>query len=234
MKLSIIIPCYNELATIGALLKRVSAVEIDRELIVIDDASRDGTRELLEGELAPFIDQLIVHSENQGKGAALHSGFAVATGDVVLIQDADLEYDCADYPALLQPLEDDLADVVYGSRFIGSRPHRVLYFWHRLGNGFLTLCSNIFTNLNLTDMECGYKVFRKSVLDQIDLSEKRFGFEPEVTAKVARLDVRIYEVGISYAGRTYEEGKKIGWRDGVRALYVIVKYSPIFRRRPQR
>lgn len=228
MKLSIIIPCYNELATIDALLKRVSAVEIDKEIIVIDDASQDGSRELLEGELAPLIDRLVLHSENQGKGAALHSGFAVASGDVVLIQDADLEYDCEDYPALLQPLTDGLADVVYGSRFIGSRPHRVLYFWHRLGNGFLTLSSNVMTNLNLTDMECGYKVFRKSVLDRIELSEKRFGFEPEVTAKIARLDLRIYEVGISYSGRTYAEGKKIGWRDGVRALYVIIKYAPIF------
>lgn len=228
MKLSIIIPCYNELATIDALLRRVSAVEIDKEIIVIDDASQDGSRDLLEGELAPLIDRLVLHSENMGKGAALHSGFAVASGDMVLIQDADLEYDCADYPALLQPLMDGLADVVYGSRFIGSRPHRVLYFWHRVGNGFLTLSSNIMTNLNLTDMECGYKVFRKSVLDRIELSEKRFGFEPEVTAKIARLDLRIYEVGISYSGRTYAEGKKIGWRDGVRALYVIIKYAPIF------
>lgn len=228
MKLSIIIPCYNELATIDALLRRVSAVEIDKEIIVIDDASQDGSRDLLEGELAPLIDRLVLHSENMGKGAALHSGFAVASGDMVLIQDADLEYDCADYPALLQPLMDGLADVVYGSRFIGSRPHRVLYFWHRVGNGFLTLSSNIMTNLNLTDMECGYKVFRKSVLDRIELSEKRFGFEPEVTAKIARLKLRIYEVGISYSGRTYAEGKKIGWRDGVRALYVIIKYAPIF------
>lgn len=228
MKVSIIIPCYNEAATIGAVLERISALEIAKEIIVVDDGSNDGTRDLLEGEFAQSIDHLIVHAGNQGKGTALKNGIARATGDVVLVQDADLEYDCSDYPSLLQPIEDDLADVVYGSRFIGGRPHRVLYFWHRVGNGFLTFCSNVFTNLNLTDMECGYKVFRKSVLDQIVLSEKRFGFEPEVTAKVARLNVRIYEVGISYAGRTYAEGKKIGWRDGVRALYVIIKYSPVF------
>lgn len=228
LKVSIIIPCYNEAATIGAVIKRVGALEIDKQIVVIDDGSTDGTRNLLEGDCAQSIDHLVVHAENQGKGAALQSGFARATGDVVLVQDADLEYDCSDYPSLLQPIEDDLADVVYGSRFIGGRPHRVLYFWHRVGNGFLTFCSNVFTNLNLTDMECGYKVFRKSVLDQIDLSEKRFGFEPEVTAKVARLNIRIYEVGISYAGRTYAEGKKIGWQDGVRALYVIIKYSPAF------
>ncbi len=234
MKISIVIPCYNERATIGTVLQRVTAVDMDKEVIVIDDASGDGTRELLEGELAPLVDRLVVHERNQGKGAALHSGFAVATGDVVLVQDADLEYDCSDYPALLQPLKDNVADVVYGSRFIGSRPHRVLYFWHRVGNGFLTLCSNVFTNLNLTDMECGYKLFRKHVLDGIELTEKRFGFEPEVTAKIARMDVRIYEVGISYAGRTYAEGKKVGWRDGVRALYVIIKCAPIFSRRSTR
>ena len=228
MKLSVVIPCYNERSTIGEILRRVRNDGYDKEIIVVDEGSSDGTRELLQSELAPFVDKLILHSKNSGKGASLHSGFAAATGDVVLVRDADLEYSVADYPGLLEPIEDGLADVVYGSRFVGGAPHRVLYFWHSFGNRVLTLASNIFTNLNLTDMECGYKIFRKPILDRITLTEKRFGFEPEVTAKVARLNVRIYEVGISYAGRTYEEGKKINWKDGVRAFYVILKYSPLF------
>lgn len=229
MKLSVVIPCYNERATIAEVLQRVRADPSEKEIIVVDDGSADGTRDLLQGDLAPLVDRLILHEANQGKGASLHSGFAAATGDIILVQDADLEYSVADYPALIKPFQDGLADVVYGSRFVGGAPHRVLYFWHSVGNRVLTLASNAFTNLNLTDMECGYKLFRKPVLDRITLTEKRFGFEPEVTAKVARLNVRIYEVGISYAGRTYAEGKKIDWKDGVRAFYVILKYSVLFR-----
>jgi glycosyltransferase involved in cell wall biosynthesis len=227
MKLSIIIPCYNEIQTIDEILGKVSEVplEVEREIVIVDDCSTDGTRQrLVELQNQPGL-QIVLHEANQGKGAALHSGFAHATGEIVLVQDADLEYDPQDYPRLLRPILENKADVVYGSRFVGSESHRVLYFWHSLGNRFLTLLSNMFTNLNLTDMEVGYKVFRKRILDQIELEEKRFGFEPEVTAKVARLNCVIYEVGISYYGRTYEEGKKIGWRDGVRAVYVILKHG---------
>jgi glycosyltransferase involved in cell wall biosynthesis len=226
MRLSVVIPCYNERHTIAAVLDAVRAVPWPAlEIIVVDDGSCDGTRELLQGELAGRYDRLILHPVNQGKGAAIRSGFAVASGDVVLVQDADLEYDPQEYPKLLAPIVADKADVVFGSRFMGGEPHRVLYFWHRVANGLLTLVSNAFTNLNLTDMETCYKVFRREVLAQIRIEENRFGFEPEITAKVARLGCRIYEVGISYYGRTYAEGKKIGWKDGVRALWCILKYN---------
>jgi len=226
MKLSIVIPCYNEINTIDAIIQQVKAVSlpVDREIVVVDDFSTDGTRDFLQSLDSPEV-KVFFHTENRGKGAALQTGFANATGDIILIQDADLEYDPREYPKLLRPILEGKADVVYGSRFIGGDTHRVLYFWHSLGNRFLTFFSNMFTNLNLTDMEVCYKVFKKEVLDAIDLHEKRFGFEPEVTAKVARMNVPIYEVGISYYGRTYNEGKKISWRDGVRAVYVILKYA---------
>ncbi len=228
MKVSIVIPCFNEKNTISEILEKVLAVnlEVEKEIILIDDCSTDGTREYLrslEGK-DEFI-KVVYHERNQGKGAALRSGFKAATGDVIIIQDADLEYNPEDYHKLLQPIIDDKADVVYGSRFIGGESHRVLYFWHSLGNRFLTFLSNIFTDLNLSDMEVCYKVFRRKLLDRIELEENRFGFEPEFTAKISRLSCRIYEVGISYSGRTYEEGKKINWKDGVRAVYVILKYG---------
>ena len=233
MKLSIVIPCYNERATVAALVDAVLASPVaDKEVIIVDDASTDGTRDLLAGPLGEKVDRVILHDSNRGKGAALRTGIAAATGDVVVIQDADLEYDPAEYPLLLDPIARGVADVVYGSRFIGVGPHRVLYFWHRVGNGVLTLLSNMLTDLNLTDMETCYKAFRREVIQAIDIEEDRFGFEPEVTAKVARMGGRIYEVGISYHGRTYEEGKKIQWRDGVRAIYCILKYN--LRRRPAR
>jgi glycosyltransferase involved in cell wall biosynthesis len=226
MKLSIVIPCYNEAKTIRQIVDRVRAAPIDqKEIIIVDDCSRDGTRDLLRTEIAPLVDKIIYHEVNRGKGAALRTGFAAATGDIVLVQDADLEYDPREYPKLIKPILDGRADVVFGSRFMGSDAHRVVYFWHMVGNKFLTLCSNMFTNLNVTDMETCYKAFRRDVLQKIVIEEDRFGFEPEITAKVARLRVPIYEVGIGYYGRTYEEGKKIGWRDGFRALYAIVKYN---------
>jgi len=226
MKLSVVIPCYNEIGTIRQIVERVRAAPVtDKEIIVVDDCSRDGSRERLRTEIAPLVDRIIYHEANRGKGAALRSGFAVATGDIVLVQDADLEYDPSEYPRLIKPIIDGQAEVVFGSRFTGGDAHRVAFFWHMVGNKFLTLCSNMVTNLNLTDMETCYKVFRREVLQKIMIEEDRFGFEPEITAKVARLHVVIYEVGISYYGRTYEEGKKIGWRDGFRALYAIVKYN---------
>jgi glycosyltransferase involved in cell wall biosynthesis len=226
LKLSVVIPCFNEVATIERIIAAVRASpHPDKEIIVVDDGSSDGTREKISGELRPLIDQLVMHEKNQGKGAALRSGIRAATGDIVIIQDADLEYDPNEYPNLIAPIAEDRADVVYGSRFMGAAPHRVLYFWHRLGNGFLTLLSNMFTNLNLTDMETCYKAFRRGVIQSIEIEEDRFGFEPEITAKVSKLGCRIYEVGISYYGRTYAEGKKIGYRDGFRAIYCIVKYN---------
>jgi glycosyltransferase involved in cell wall biosynthesis len=226
MKLSIVIPCYNETKTIRQIVDRVRAAPIDeKEIIIVDDCSRDGTRDLLRTEIAPLVDKIVYHEVNRGKGAALRTGFAAATGDIVLVQDADLEYDPREYPKLIRPILDGRADVVFGSRFMGSDAHRVVYFWHMIGNKLLTLCSNMFTNLNLTDMETCYKAFRREVLQKIVIVEDRFGFEPEITAKVARLRVPIYEVGICYYGRTYEEGKKIGWRDGFRALYAIVRYN---------
>jgi glycosyltransferase involved in cell wall biosynthesis len=226
MKISIVIPCYNEAKSIRTVIERVKAAPCaDKEIIVVDDCSRDGTRDVLRSQIAPLVDRIIYHETNQGKGAALRTGFAAATGDVVIIQDADLEYDPQEYPRLLQPILSGKADVVFGSRFAGGDAHRVVYFWHMVGNKLLTLFSNMATNLNLTDMETGYKVFRREVLQQITVEENRFGFEPEITAKVARLAVPIYEVGISYYGRTYAEGKKIGWRDGFRALWAIFKYN---------
>jgi glycosyltransferase involved in cell wall biosynthesis len=224
VQLSVVIPVYNERDTIDQIIARVKAVPIDKEIILVDDCSRDGTREHLQGLSDPEL-RVLAHEVNQGKGAALRTGFKAATGDLVIIQDADLEYDPSEYPKLLAPILDGRADVVYGSRFAGGETHRVLYFWHSVGNRFLTLLSNMMTNLNLTDMETCYKVFRADVLRRIEVEEDRFGFEPEITAKVAKLRVRVYEVGISYAGRTYEEGKKIGWKDGVRAIWCILKYN---------
>ncbi len=226
MKLSIVIPCYNERSTIEAVIDAVRAAPGgEKEIIVVDDCSRDGSGELLEGPLRAKVDRVLRHPVNRGKGAALRTGIAHATGDIVIIQDADLEYDPQQYPLLIEPILQDKADVVYGSRFLGGGPHRVLYFWHRVGNGVLTLLSNMFTNLNLTDMETCYKVFRRDIIQSIRIEEDRFGFEPEITAKIAKLRCRIFEVGISYYGRTYEEGKKIGWRDGVRAMWCIARYN---------
>ena len=227
MKLTIVIPCYNEQHTIRSIVEAVRAAPVtDKEIIIVDDCSTDGTREILKRELETLVSQIIYHPINCGKGAALRTGFAAATGEVVIVQDADLEYDPQEYPRLLKPILDGKADVVFGSRFMGAEAHRVVYFWHMVGNRVLTLLSNMGTNLNLTDMETCYKVFRREVLQKITIEENRFGFEPEITAKVSKLkDCRIYEVGISYYGRTYAEGKKIGWRDGFRALYAIMKYN---------
>ncbi|MDJ0785190.1 MAG: glycosyltransferase family 2 protein [Myxococcota bacterium] len=221
MRISVVVPAYDELSTIEELLNRVRASGLIHEIVVVDDHSKDGTAEKLrEIAAGDAMIRVLCHEQNQGKGAALRTGFAAATGDVILVQDADLEYDPVDYPDLLRPILDGRADVVYGSRFLGG-PHRVLYFWHYVVNRFLTLLSNALNNLNLTDMETGYKVFRREALEGVRLRSNRFGFEPEITAKMARRRLRIYEVPISYSGRTYEEGKKIGWRDGVKALGAI-------------
>ena len=222
MRLSVVIPVYNEVETIKEIVSRVQAVDFEKEIIIVDDGSTDGTREQLqEISLAQENVRVFYHDRNQGKGAALRTGFEVATGDIVIIQDADLEYDPREYPVLLEPILDGRADIVYGSRFLGG-PHRVLFFWHYLGNKFLTLLSNALTNQNLTDMETCYKVFRREVLSDMQLKSNRFGFEPEFTAKIARKDFRIYETPISYSGRTYAEGKKIGWKDGIKAIFAII------------
>ena len=226
LKLSVVIPCYNEIDTVGELLRRVASSPVEnKEVIVVDDGSKDGTRELLETELSEFIDFVFFHDSNQGKGAALRTGVAAATGDIVVIQDADLEYDPLEYQKLIDPIINNKADVVYGSRFVGSEAHRVLYFWHRLGNGLLTTLSNMCTNINLSDMETCYKAFRREIIQSFTIEENTFGCEPEITAKIAKMDCRIYEVGISYHGRKYEEGKKIGWKDGILAIYCIFKYN---------
>ena len=229
MKLTIVIPCYNELKTIDAIIDAVRQSQYpDKEIIVVDDCSSDGTREKLKAEIEPsgLVERVIYHERNQGKGAALRTGFRHATGDIVIVQDADLEYDPNEYRRLVEPIASGRADVVYGSRFAGGEAHRVLYFWHRVGNSFLTLLSNMLTDLDLTDMETCYKAFRREVIQSIEIEEERFGFEPEITAKIAKQrGLRIYEVGISYYGRTYDEGKKIGWQDGCRAIYCIIKYN---------
>ena len=222
--LSIVIPVYNERETISDILTAVEATPFRKEIIVVDDGSSDGTRELLAAMQYANL-KILLHDRNQGKGAALQTGFSHATGDIIIIQDADLEYDPEEYPVLLKPILDGKADVVYGSRFAGHGAHRVIYFWHYVGNRFLTLLSNLFTNLNLTDMETCYKVFTREALAGVNIKEKRFGFEPEITAKMAKKKLRIYEVPISYYGRTYEQGKKIDWRDGVRAIWCILKYN---------
>jgi glycosyltransferase involved in cell wall biosynthesis len=229
MKLTVIVPVYNEEKTIETILLRVEAVPLplDREIILVDDCSTDGTRELVQRLKEERGENLkcLFHERNQGKGAAIRSGFGIATGDILLIQDADLEYDPVEYPKLLAPILAGKADVVYGSRFVGSQPHRVLLFWHSVGNRLLTLLSNMLTNLNLTDMETCYKVFRKEIVSGLSLRENRFGFEPEITAKISKLNCRIYEVGVSYSGRTYAEGKKINWKDGLLAIWCILKYN---------
>lgn len=227
MKLSVIIPCYNEHETIEKIIDAVkNSPYKDKEIIVVDDYSDDGSREKLKGDLNKKVDLLLCHDRNQGKGAAIRTGIQHATGDIVIIQDSDLEYNPDEYPRLLKPILEDKADVVFGSRFSGGEEHRVVYFWHRVGNSFLTRLSNMLTNLDLTDMETCYKVFRREIIQGIRIKENRFGFEPEITAKIAKIKgVRVFEVGISYYGRTYESGKKIGWKDGFRAIWCILKYN---------
>lgn len=225
MKLSVVIPCFNEVGTINQVVEAVKASPVNCEIIIVDDYSIDGTREVLRSQIAERVDRIIYHKKNRGKGAALRTGFAAATGDIVIVQDADLEYDPQEYSLMIEPIVHNKADVVFGSRFQGGKPHRVVYYWHMVGNKFLTTLSNMFTNINLSDMETCYKAFRREVIQSIKIEENRFGFEPEITAKVAKMDCRIYEVGISYYGRTYKEGKKIGWKDGFRAIFCILKYN---------
>jgi len=226
IKLSIIIPCYNERNTIEKIIDAVRSSPVEQqEIIVVDDYSTDGTREVLANSITHLVSKVIYHDRNQGKGAALRTGIAASTGDIVIIQDADLEYDPQDYPLMLEPIIQGKADVVFGSRFMGGKAHRAVYYWHSLGNWLLTTMSNMFTNINLTDMETCYKAFKSEIVQSIKIEEDRFGFEPEITAKVARMNVRIYEVGISYSGRTYQEGKKIGWKDGISAIRCIIKYN---------
>ena len=226
MKLSIIVPCYNEKRFLPTLIARIKDAPVeDKEIILVDDCSNDGTRELIQSGLARKVDKVVYHERNRGKGAAVRTGLAHARGDIVLIQDADLEYDPKEYPKLIAPIVEGKADVVYGSRFLGEGPHRVHLFRHYMGNKFLTVLSNLFTNLNLTDMETCYKVFRRDLLEGIDIDQDGFGVEPEITAKIAKKRCRVYEVGISYYGRSYGEGKKITWRDGIEAICVILKYG---------
>lgn len=224
MKLSVVVPVYNERETIEKVYARIKGVDLDKEIVLVDDCSTDGTQEIIK-RLVDEHTKVFFHEKNMGKGAALRTGFGKATGDILIIQDADMEYDPAEYAKLIKPILEGKADVVYGSRFAGGDYHRVLFFWHMIGNKFLTLLSNMFTNLNLTDMETCYKVLSREVYGKIRIEENRFGFEPEITAKVAKMGARIYEVGISYAGRSYEEGKKIGWKDGFSAIRCIVKYN---------